>query len=539
MKLRIAVLIILLLFVTGSSCTPNPEPTVTSTTPPVPTTSTSTPEPSDEYAAQLAQKFCPAIYLDGDADDSENYDPDPVQLMVDQSLLRDLDNPGFSQKPSIADLQKWAQDFYYLDVMNLNPKKNSDKDYKAAYDSIKANYNPTVYARVRESTDYTVIQYWLFYYFNDWRNFHEGDWELVQLNFPGRSAKDLLANGNVPVLAAYSQHQFGQKMTWDDMLAKDLLKDGTHPLVYVAHGSHANYFVPGQFWSGLDFDTTGITTWRVIEPEQLDVVLLHESAQGVTEWLDFQGYWGEYLGFSISVLGLTFQQHGPFGPQWTDDGKPSDKWEKPVAWATGLPEYPKPFWTAFITKLGDYAKLAVFSLFSPADLNVYDVYGHHVGLDENGVPVVEIPGAFYINPEGTDYKIILIPDADIANQYRMEIKGTDTGTMDIKVQVPEEGIEVKKFVEYTDVPVSPTMVAKASIKPVDRAKLAAPGVTAQFTQDTSTKLEIDFNGDGIFETESTPGNFEKTRVIKEIPDSSDNFSREDNLPTEPIQREDK
>ena len=512
MKVRLAVSIILLLLVTGCSCQSKPEPTATSSTTPVSTLTTTPTEPAGEYAVKLAEKFCPAIYLDGETEDSENYDPDPVQLMVDQSLLRELDNPGFSEKPSIADLQKWAQEHYYLDVMNLNPKKNSDKDYKTAYDNIKANYNPTVYARVKECPDCTVIQYWLFYYFNDWRNFHEGDWELVQLNFPGLTARELLEKENVPVMAAYSQHQFGQKMAWADMQAKSLLTDGTHPIVYVARGSHANYFVPGQFWSGLDFDTTGITTWRVIEPEQLDVVLLSESATEVTEWLDFQGYWGEYLGFSISVLGLTFQQHGPFGPQWTDDGKPSEKWEDPVAWATDLPEYPKPFWTAFITELGDWAKLAVFSIFSPADLHVYDAQGNHVGLDENGVPVAEIPGALYINPEGTDYKIILIPNADIANEYRMEITGTDTGTMDVKAQVPEAEIEVKKFVAYTDVPVSPMMVARTSIKPVDRLKAAAPGITTELARDTTTKLEIDYNGDGVFEIESTPGDYEKTSV---------------------------
>jgi hypothetical protein len=520
MKARLVPLILSLLFVAGCSCPA--ATTKPSTTPPtsvtptssvtVPTSSTTSPGPDDEYAIQLAKKFCPAIYLDGEADDTENYDPDPVQLMVDQSLLRDLDNPDFSQKPSVSDLQKWVQDFYYLDLMNLNPKKNSDNDYKAAYDNVKANYSPTVYARVKEGTDYTVIQYWLFYYFNDWRNYHEGDWELVQLNFPGHTVKDLLDDEETPVLAAYSQHQFGQKMDWNEMLANSLLQGETHPIVYVAHGSHANYFAPGQFWSGLDFDTTGITSWRVIEPDQMDVVLLHESGNQVTEWLDFQGYWGEYVGFSISVLGLTFQQHGPFGPQWSDDGKPGDRWEQPVAWATGLPEYPKPFWTSFLTKLGDWTRLAVFSLFSPAELNVYDAQGNHVGLDEKGMPVTEIPGSLYINPEGTDYKIILIPDADSSNQYRMEIKGTDNGTMDLKAQVPEEGIEVKKFIKYTGVPVSPKMVARANIQPTDRTKLAAPGITAEFARDTSTKLEIDSNGDGVFETESTPGSFEKTRV---------------------------
>ena len=28
-----------------------------------------------------------------------------------------------------------------------------------------------------------ALQYWLFYVFNDWNNLHEGDWEMIQLNF--------------------------------------------------------------------------------------------------------------------------------------------------------------------------------------------------------------------------------------------------------------------------------------------------------------------------------------------------------------------
>ena len=28
-----------------------------------------------------------------------------------------------------------------------------------------------------------ALQYWIFYVFNDWNNLHEGDWEMIQLNF--------------------------------------------------------------------------------------------------------------------------------------------------------------------------------------------------------------------------------------------------------------------------------------------------------------------------------------------------------------------
>ncbi len=42
---------------------------------------------------------------------------------------------------------------------------------------------PLAYARVVREPDRTglALQYWYFYYFNDWNNPHEGDWEMVQV----------------------------------------------------------------------------------------------------------------------------------------------------------------------------------------------------------------------------------------------------------------------------------------------------------------------------------------------------------------------
>jgi hypothetical protein len=519
-KLRLALTIIFLLFLIGCSC-PATEPTPLPAPAPVPQpepapTPVPQPEPAPtppgtdmEYQKQLGRKFCPVIHLNGEIEARENFEPDPVQVMVDLSLLRDIGNPAFSQKPTIPDLIRWSQSVYYLDIANLGVKTNSIDEYVTAYDPIKARYHPTVYVRVKEGADSTVVQYWLFYYFNDWRDFHEGDWELIQLHFPGYTAKELLERDEAPVFAAYSQHQAGQTLSWNDMQTKEMVISGTHPAVYVAHGSHANYFSPGQFWSGLDFDDTGVSIWRVIEPEELDVVLLNEAENNGAEWLDFQGYWGEYLSFSISILGLKFQQRGPPGPQWGEEGKISQKWEQPEVWAAGLPQYPKPFWTSFFKIPGDWSKLGIFSLFSPANLHVYDAMGRHVGLDEKGMPEEEIPGAIYITPEGTDYKTILIPDADLTNEYRIEVDGTGSGVMDLKAQVPDAERKVKRFLEYVNVPVSATMTAKASIKPQEIPLLAVPRRPTETIRDMTTVLEIDSEGDGIFELQRAPGNFAK------------------------------
>ena len=498
-----------------SSCTQHPaevpalSPDTEPISPPLPSPQLS-PKVNSEYEEKLVTKFCPIIHLKGDGDVTENFEPEQIEIMIDEASLQDIGDPFFSEKATLSSLLQWPKDIYYLDLVGLEPAANSLDEYKLEYDKVQSKYQPTLYARVVEGTDggHTVVQYWIFYFFNDWRNFHEGDWELAQLSFPGLTAEELLEKDEQPILAAYSQHQAGQRMLWSDMESRGLVVE-THPVVYVAQGSHANYFIPGNFWSGLDFDDTGLSSWQVINPEQLDVVMLDEieADSAGTEWLQFRGYWGEYLGFSISVLDLKFWQHGPFGPPWTKGEQWNHRWTHPDDWAEELPEYPDPFWVSLLQLPGDWSNQAFFCLFSPADLHVYDSQGRHVGMDEDGQLEIQITGAVYINPEGTDYKTIVIPNADISQEYMLVAEGTGSGTMEIKAQVPDAETMLKRYVEYTDVPVAATTIAKVELKP----EIILPRVTAQgnSVRDTVTRLEIDNDGDGEFELESTPGKFEK------------------------------
>jgi hypothetical protein len=117
---------------------------------------------------------------------------------------------------------------------------------------------------------------------------HEGDWEeiAVALNATGQ-----------PVAAAASQHNLGVMRRWG--LVR---KSGTHPHVYVALGSHANYFRPGrhripQSFSGLplpepDFTSTEVTR----QPAVTDI------SDGKAPWLSFAGAWGDG---SFVLLGAT------------------------------------------------------------------------------------------------------------------------------------------------------------------------------------------------------------------------------------------
>lgn len=85
-----------------------------------------------------------------------------------------------------------------------------------------------------------ALQYFFFYAFNDWRgqgglNFHEADWEwaTVLLRREGEAW--------VPEELLLSQHHSVGRRRWDDVE----LAAG-HPVIYVAVGSHANYFEPGR-----------------------------------------------------------------------------------------------------------------------------------------------------------------------------------------------------------------------------------------------------------------------------------------------------
>ena len=57
--------------------------------------------------------------------------------------------------------------------------------------AISGATRPTVYAHVATDSrrpGKLALQYWFFYVFNDWNNLHEGDWEMIQLDFDAPTA---------------------------------------------------------------------------------------------------------------------------------------------------------------------------------------------------------------------------------------------------------------------------------------------------------------------------------------------------------------
>ncbi|MBA7714333.1 hypothetical protein ES703_123353 [subsurface metagenome] len=132
-----------------------------------------------------------------------------------------------------------------------------------------------------------------------------------------------------------------------------------------------------------------------------------------------------------------------------------------------MAEYPNCWIESYIPELtGDYSDWAIFSIFSPAEIHVYDRSGNHVGIDDSGVVIENQLGAICITPKGTEYKTIIIPNADESQQYTLEVKGTGSGTMEIKVLLPYESNRKKRYIEYPPVRVTRETWAKAIISPV-------------------------------------------------------------------------
>jgi hypothetical protein len=163
-----------------------------------------------------------------------------------------------------------------------------------------------------------ALQYWLFYAYNDWNNLHEGDWEMIQLDFDTASAGEALAKR--PASVGYSQHEGAEKTDWGG--DKLHLVDGTHPVVYPAAGSHANFFDDGLFLGSSAEQGVGCdnTTGPHVDLRPAVATIPSDPAQARAEfpWIDFQGRWGELQPAFFN---------GPTGPNL------KTQWTKPIRWS--------------------------------------------------------------------------------------------------------------------------------------------------------------------------------------------------------------
>ncbi|MCZ2856573.1 MAG: Vps62-related protein [Candidatus Bathyarchaeota archaeon] len=260
---------------------------------------------------QLESLYVPYLHFAA----GEKFFPTVVSYHIDNSVLylksSDTDTL-IDSSPTIASISLYQTGDYYLDNV-LGASEEIAEDYEQK----KEGLGYTVYSRVTLEGEYFVIQYWFFYAFNlGSLNQHEGDWEMIEI---------VLDPTETALYAVYSQHFSGERASWNDVEKVD----ETHPRVYVALGSHANYFRQYQGKLGLENDVVGNAF--TLEPDDLQLVLLGEKGSGnhppSQDWLEYGGKWGNWAELADISLGGT----GPRGP---GHGENAEKWSDPISWGS-------------------------------------------------------------------------------------------------------------------------------------------------------------------------------------------------------------
>jgi hypothetical protein len=247
-----------------------------------------------------------------------------------------------------------------------------------AYERIMAEQEHYRYhGRVVRQDGWIVLQYWLFYPFNDWRsgffgaNDHEADWEKVFVYLSESEPGEVS-----PEWVAYAAHNYtgdNLRRRWDD---PEVEKVGEHPVIYVGAGSHASYYAPGEylteltlplpsplarvadavrsFWKtrlgqyvGDGDDGSGYFHIPFVDYARGDGLSVGEG--GDREWDEpriitdpppdwvsgYRGLWGLYARDPFEG------EDAPAGPMYNRDKSVNRAWYDPVGWA-GLDKVPPP-----------------------------------------------------------------------------------------------------------------------------------------------------------------------------------------------------
>ena len=300
-------------------------------------------------AQELADKYAPVMMVKSQEQacdpDGEPYGPTAIDIVLDnpEVLLRQLGtgNPVVMRGPGAGDLFRLGEGMY-LDFPGgaLQPGCIYETDFNRYSEDLPA----VVYAHIVQQEDrpnLLAVQYWFYWYYNDWNNKHESDWEGIQVLFEASSIAEALEGE--PVSVGYAQHEGGERADWD---ASKLERDGSRPLVYSSAGSHASYYGSALYMGrsgseGFGCDNTDGPSDR-LDPV---VVVLPDSVDDPADdlaWLAFEGRWGE-------------RQSGPFNGPTGPAAK--ERWLEPITWHDDL----RP--ASVVIPAGDSDGLGVISAF--------------------------------------------------------------------------------------------------------------------------------------------------------------------------------
>ncbi len=256
---------------------------------------------NDAERQQLAEQYAPVLqYVKAET----CYPVDVDYYLQSCSLYRVVDDAAFliTETPTIPELAQLRTDDYFL---NNRLGGVDDDNIVQAYQQNLSQLGYTVYYRIESDGQMTYVQYWMFYVFNPGSlNRHQGDWEMVQVMLDG----DL-----EPVATTYSQHHSAVQAGWSDII----VQDGTHATVYVALGSHANYY---RYYQGKlqGMDECG-DDGLALQPNEYELIEIRQEIPGGqpdTSWVWYGGKWGTIPDLLAEARG----EAGPQGPMYREEG---------------------------------------------------------------------------------------------------------------------------------------------------------------------------------------------------------------------------
>jgi hypothetical protein len=337
-------------------------------------------------AQRLIDAYAPITMLREEQDppcetSAEQYEPTSVSTVLGNPAveLKRVEEDGkevpIKKGPTAADIAGLGSNFH-LDLPGdpLGETCVYARDFAKLVAEGKAP--PTTYAHIARQVGHPglVVQYWFFWYFNQFNDLHEGDWEGMQIAFEANNARQALTEG--PSEMILFQHAGGERADWEDSKVE---KEGTHPVVYPAAGSHATFYDStvyvqnGSKGSGVGCDNTS---------EPLRELRLHPVAiptfpttAGRFKWLTYFGHWGEQeAGFN----------NGPTGPLT------KKQWLEPFAWMeeqrTTSPRVPG----------GSFAGPAVSGAFCGAVSTVSDVINTESRSRPAAIAMIAVPALLLI-----------------------------------------------------------------------------------------------------------------------------------------------
>jgi hypothetical protein len=181
----------------------------------------------------LARKYAPVLRLSA----GEPYRPLRLEDYLRVSTLHSgapPHGPLLQTHPTLFSLPAAAGSFY-LDVSGAEPNSQASR-YPGIEQRLRASQpRPIVYFHIvrQPARGRIAIEYWALYLYNAFYDRHEADWEGITV----------FLRGTRPLGVSYSAHQGRRWSAW----AAQSAENRSHPIVYVAQGSHANYSKRGRY----------------------------------------------------------------------------------------------------------------------------------------------------------------------------------------------------------------------------------------------------------------------------------------------------